>query len=559
MPVTVPIHAVTQQESRAPDRNELVRGALILTVVLLIVYWPALSGGVLWDDPAHMTKPELRSLQGLLRIWLEPGATQQYYPLTHSWFWLQNLFFGQSTVAHHVVNVLLHTAVAILAWRLLRRLRVPGAYAVAMIWALHPLQVESVAWITEQKNTLSAVFYFAAFWCYLDFDQSRSRRSYVAAFGLLVLGLCSKTVVAALPGAILVVLWWQRGRLEWRRDFLPTLPMFAIGLLAARVTSHMEFAGVNHLAGPDFELSIWQRLVQSGRAAWFYLDKLVWPSDLMFFYPRWTLDASSPTQWIPFGAGMALLALAWVLRGQTRGLLAVALLYVGTLLPALGFVDVYPFKFSYVADHFQYLAGLAPIAFLVGLVVTILRRQSRVTTRVEYVVIVSVAVALALLSWRHSRMFGEDDIALYRETLRRNPAAWIAQQNWGLALQAKGDSVEALEHYLEALRIRPDLADVRFEVAGLYYVWGRKSESVIEFAKAVNLQPWHGKGRFNYAAALAATGDRARAIAHFDTAAAIESDSVTMQQRVAQAYFSLGDTTRAMKALNRAVGLGWRP
>lgn len=534
--------------------------ATILVVVLLAVYWPALGGGVLWDDPAHMTKPEFRSLTGLFRIWFEPGATQQYYPLTYTLFWFQNLLFGQSTLAHHLVNLLLHGSAAMLLWLLLRDLRVPAAFGIALLWALHPVQVESVAWISEQKNTLSAVFYLAAFRCYLRFDRSRDRKPYLWAMGLFVAALASKTAVATLPGALLVVLWWQRGRLEWRRDLLPTLPFFLVGLVASRITSYIEWAVVGGAPGAEFDLSFAQRLIQAGRAAWFYAGKLAWPDNLMFIYPRWTLDAADPKQWLPLILGVAVLAGCWLVRRWSRAPLAAALLFIGTLLPALGFVNVYPFRFSYVADHFQYLAGVALVALVIGGGSSWLaRRTLRGRPLAPHPAVIGLAVVLGVLSWRQSHLYGGDDIALYRETLERNPDAWIFEQNWGEALQLKGDREGALAHYLAALEIRPDLADVQFGAGQMFYELRRPREAVEAFAEGVRLWPWYAKGRFNYAAALAGSGERARAIAQFDTAAAIEADSVGMQHRVAEAYLSLGDTARAMAALNRAVRLGWRP
>lgn len=541
------------------DQSDLLRGAGLIVLTLLAAYWPAVGGGVLWDDPAHMTQPGMASFAGLARIWFDPGATQQYYPLLHSFFWLQHLLFGASTVAHHLVGVLLHGGVTLLAWVVLNRLRVPGAFLIAMVFAVHPLQVESVAWISEQKNTLSAVFYLSALLAYLRFDETRNRRHYVLASGLFLLGLASKTIVATLPAALLVIFWWQRGRLEFRRDVRPLLPFFVMALGAAAVTSHMEFALVGGVAGPDFDLSVGQRLIQSGRAAWFYAAKLFWPDNLMFFYPRWKLDTTALSQWVPFGAALAVLAGCWAVRHRTRAPLAGVLFFGGTLFPALGFVNVYPFRFSYVADHFQYLAGLGLIALVMGSAVTFWRQRSGSLQRLGVALATILVVTLAGVSWRESHLYGTDNIAFYRALIEQNPEAWIAEQNLGMALQAQGDSVGALPHYLRALDLRSDLADVRFEVAGLYYVWGRKADAVQEFDRAVRQRPWYGKGRFNYGAALAGIGDRRKAIAQFDTAAAIERDSVDMQRRVAEAYLSLADTARAMAAVQRAYQLGMKP
>lgn len=554
---TGPAQAIAEVDS--VDRTTLLTRFAFVVGLLLLVYLPALGGGVLWDDPAHMTQPPMASLSGLAKIWFDPAATQQYYPLLHSFFWLQHQAFGASTTAHHIVNLLLHAGATILAWLVLRQLRIPGAFLVALIFSVHPLQVESVAWISEQKNTLSAIFYLSALLTYLRFDRSRSRRDYGVAIGLFVLGLASKTIVATLPAAILVIFWWRRGRLDFRRDVPPLLPFFVLSIGAAMVTSHMEFALVGGVAGPDFDLSIGQRLIQSGKAVWFYAGKLFWPTELMFFYPRWTFDATDLRQWLPFATAIMVVVGCWALRHRTRAPLAAVLLFGGTLFPALGFVNVYPFRFSYVADHFQYLAGLSLIALAIGSVVTFWRRWHSAPRRLGNALAIGLVLILAGLSWRESHRYGTDDIAFYRSIIEENPKAWIAEQNLAMSLQAKGDSVGALPHYLRALAIHPDLADVRFEVAGLYYVWGRKADAVEEFDKAVRLRPWYGKGRFNYGAALVGVGARERAIAQFDTAASIERDSVDMQRRVAEVYLSLADTARAMAAVQRAFALGMKP
>ena len=214
--------------------------AIALLAAVLLAYGPALHGGLLWDDDAHVTRPELRSWHGLWRIWFELGATQQYYPLLHTAFWIQWQLWGEATLGYHVVNVVLHVAAALLFAAMLRRLAVPGAWLAAAFFALHPVHVESVAWITELKNTLSAVFYLAAALVYLRFDRDRHWRWYAAALLLFCLGLLSKTVTATLPAAMLVVFWWQRGRLSWRRDVLPLVPYFILGALAGVFTAAVE-------------------------------------------------------------------------------------------------------------------------------------------------------------------------------------------------------------------------------------------------------------------------------------------------------------------------------
>ncbi len=293
------------------------------------------------------------------------GATQQYYPLLHSAFWLEHFMWGEAVVGYHLTNIVLHALSACLVVMVMRRLSLPGAWLAGLVFALHPVNVESVAWISEQKNTLSGVFCLASLLIYLHFDEDRQKSKYLLATGLFVLALLSKTVTATLPAVLLVIFWWRRGRLEWKRDVLPLLPWFALGICAGLFTSRVErtFGGAS---GTDFLLTPAQRLLIAGRAICFYAGKLFWPANLTFFYPQWKIDAAVWWQWL-FPAGVLALGLGLVLASRRyRGPLAGFLIFAGTLFPVLGFLNVYPFRYSYVADHFQYLACLGIIVPLIS-------------------------------------------------------------------------------------------------------------------------------------------------------------------------------------------------
>ena len=211
--------------------------ALALAAAVFITYQPCWHGGFIWDDESHVTRAELQSWHGLLRIWTDVAATTQYYPLLHSVFWLEHAAWGRAEIGYHLANLALHACVVVLVLAVLRRLNVPGAWLAAAIFALHPVQVESVAWITEQKNTLSAVFYLAAALCYLRFDRTRGRAWYAGAAALFIAALLSKTITGTLPGALLVIFWWQRGRLSWKKDVLPLAPFFLAGIRSPRLTA----------------------------------------------------------------------------------------------------------------------------------------------------------------------------------------------------------------------------------------------------------------------------------------------------------------------------------
>jgi hypothetical protein len=341
--------------------------SLVLILLATVVsYWPALNGGFVWDDDAYVPKPAMQSIDGLRRIWLEPGATLQYYPLLYSSFWIQHRVWGDATTGYHAVSLILHLAAVILVFLILRALEIPGALLAAGIFAVHPVHVESVAWISEQKNTMSGALYLAAVLAYLRVDASRVEagkpspwRPYLLSLAFFVLSLLTKTVTATLPTALLVVFWWKRGTLN-RRDVLPLVPFFVAGISAGLFSAYAERFLVG-ATGADYELSVVQRCLLAGRVIWFYLYKLIWPVNLSFSYRKWEIDPANWSDWLYLTGVVAVALVLWKARHRSRAPLAGFLFFVGTLFPVLGFLNVYPFVYSYVADHFQYLASLGVI------------------------------------------------------------------------------------------------------------------------------------------------------------------------------------------------------
>ena len=534
-------------------RNRIL-AAVGLGIALLLAYWPALNGGMLWDDDAHVTKPELRSVEGLIRIWTEPGATQQFYPLLHSAFWLEHRLWGDAVLGYHLVNLLQHAFAAGLVLLLVRRLGLPGAGLAAGIWALHPVAVESVAWISEQKNTLSAVLYFGAALCYLNFDAARRRGPYFAALGLFILALLTKTVTATLPAALLVVFWWQRGRLDFRRDVVPLLPWFVLGAGSGLFTAWMEqsFIGAQ---GTDFALDPIERVLLAGRAVCFYFGKLVWPVDLVFIYPRWTIDATAAWQYgFPLLVAIVGGVLLWHSRRQ-RGPLAAFLLYGGTLFPALGFLNVYPVLFSFVADHFQYLASLAVIVPVAGLL-TRLAAPLPVMARVALAGV--LLLTLGGLARIQARQYTDAE-TLYRTILRANPDCWLAHNNLGnLASRRPDGAAEAAALYAEVVRLRPGLADAHYNLANaLARLPNRASEAEVHYEHALRLQPDLVEARNHFGNLLARDPARTEAaIAQFRAALRLQPDFAEVHNNLGNLLTRLpGRRTEAIAHYETAVRL----
>ena len=504
----------------------------------LAAYFPALRGGLLWDDSSHLTKPGLQSFRGLSRIWFELGATQQYYPLLHSAFWLEHRMWGDAVAGYHLTNVALHALSACLAVAIMKRLSLPGAWLAGFVFALHPVNVESVAWISEQKSTLSGVFYLAALLAYLHFylqpDQNRRKSKYLLATGLFVLALLSKTVTATLPAVLLVIFWWRRGRLEWKRDVLPLLPWFAFGISAGLFTSWVERTLIG-ARGADFLLTPVQRVLIAGRAICFYAGKLLWPTNLTFFYPHWKIDPAVWWQWLfPAGVLAVVIGLVFVAR-RYRGPLAGFLIFCGTLFPVLGFLNIYPFRYSYVADHFQYLASLGIIVPVASALVRAIERIS--SRRAVTIACCSMLIlVLGVLTWRQCRMY-RDIETLYRESLARNPGSWLAHYNLGvLFAEMPGRLPDAIAEYQAALRIKPDYAEAHNDLGiALSFTPGRLPDAVAEYQAALQIDPNYAEAHLNLGNILSQTpGRQSEAIAEYQAALRINPND-------AEAHFNLGN------------------
>jgi protein O-mannosyl-transferase len=537
-------------------------GAL-LVFATLVAYLPSLSGEFIWNDSDYVTAPALRSLHGFARIWTVLGATQQYYPLLHSAFWVQHRLFGDNPLGYHVVTLLLHAASAVLFALVLRRLldscaagtrSYPGAeWLAAMLFALHPAHVESVAWITEQKNTLSLVFYLGAALAYLKFDAMRKPAPYGWALALFVLSLLTKTVTATLPAALLVVFWWRRGRLSWRREVLPLLPWFAIGACAGLFSSWVEKTYVG-AQGSEFNLPLLGRALVAGRAIWFYTATLAWPFNLNFIYPRWTVDAATGWQWL-FPIGVAVVAAAlWAIRGRSRGPLAAYLFFVGSLFPALGIVDLYGARYSWVWDHWQYLPDLGPLALGGVLMVAAWQAVPAGLGWLGRWLTAALALVLGGLTWSHCVMF-HDNQTLYLTTIERNPGSWMAHNNLGLAWsKLPGRLDDAVAQYQEALRLKPDIAETHTNLgSALAQMPGRLDDAVAQFQEALRLDSKYPDAHFYLANALVQTGRIPEAIQNYEEALRADPNLAEASNNLGMILCRIGRTDEGMARIEAAI------
>ncbi len=560
-----------------PAPSPWFAGPLLIAFVI-VAYLPAFNAGFIWDDDHYVTQnPVLRTPDGLQRIWFNIGATPQYYPLVHTSFWIEYRLYRLNPLGYHAVNILLHAANAIVLWQLLRRLQLRGAWLAAALFALHPVCVESVAWITERKNVLSGFFYLTAALVYARWMQHRgdlnscveptlrpsqgTNRSagpvhYFFALGLFVCALLSKTVTASLPAAILLIAWWKTGRLT-RRQVIPTLPMFALAVAAAALTSWMERSEVG-AEGSDWNFSIADRFLIAGRACWFYLGKLLWPHPLVFIYPRWTIDDKQIWQYaFPIAAITLLIALFLLRRRIGRGPLTAALYFGGTIFPALGFFNVYPMRFSFVADHFQYLAAIGPLTLCAAVLPRIFARpqaNDRVNVRTLSLVVIALLATLGTLTFRQTRIYGDVE-TLWRHTLAHNPDCWMAHGNLAKTLAERGDFTAALDHARRVLDARPDLPSSHTNYGDILSLARRPAEAIPLYERALKINPRLLKAHFGLADALMAVNRPTDAVPHYQAVLKAQPDFPTCLRRLGSAFEAVGRFPEALATYSRALEL----
>jgi protein O-mannosyl-transferase len=525
--------------------------ALLLVIVTMLAYLPAWSGTPIWDDDAHLTKPELRALEGLAKIWTHPGATQQYYPLVHTLFWVEHRLWGDWPTGYHLLNILLHCTSALLLLRILRQLEIPGAWLAAGIFALHPIQVESVAWISELKNLLSGVFYFGSLSAYLKFDRSRNPSFYAAALAIFALGLMSKTVIATLPAVILVIFWWKRGRLSLKDDLLPLVPFFLLGTAAGLFTAWAE-RNIVGAEGSAFHFSFTERILIAGRAIWFYLSKFFWPLDLIFVYPRWQISQIVWWQYLFPAAVLVLLAILVSLSRRWRAPLAGFLFFIGTLFPVLGFLNVYPFRYSLVADHFQYLACLGIIALVASGIVLQLKQRQLWRHPIGYGLCGALLASLTALTWHQSTMYTDIE-TLWRTTIERNPTAWMAHDNLGALLFREGRVREAIVHFQKAVEIDAEQPEPQANLGNALLQNGDVEKAIAQYYNALRIKPNYAEVHYNLGNALLHNGRADEAIDHYEKAIALKPDYADAHNNLGIVLFQKGEVDQAIAHYQRAL------
>jgi tetratricopeptide (TPR) repeat protein len=530
---------------------------LLLLAATLASYLPCLNGDFIWDDGAWTTKSEyyLRDLRGLWEIWTNPTAMQQYFPVTATSFWLDWHFWREWTLPYHLENVLLHVTAAILFWRLLSRLAVPGAVLAAFIFALHPAMVESVAWITERKNVLSLVFMLLSMLSYPYLvsssteqqEQRGHRLRYTLSLLLFTAALLAKITAFVLPPIFLLIAWWNNNRLRWKKDVLPALPFFAIAFALGLLVHWLEKHHVG-ADGTDFSMSLAQRTVLAGRIFWFYPLQLLWPADMRLFYPKWHIDTTAPTAWLFTAAAFFTLFLLWKARHYPaiRAMFVAVLVYLIGISPVLGFLNVYGMFISDVADRWVHVPALGLIALAAAGLTRWLSRR--------WLTWLALPV-LAALTWRHAGHYATEE-GFWRAAIVHNPEAWIAHNNLGTILARKRCHDEATTHLQRAIELRPGYAEAWCNQANLLRETGRIDEALTSYHQALRLRPDdYPDAHNNLGLTLLLNGRPTDASFHFSKAIEIQPQHVLAHNNLGNYFLQSGRPTDAIASYQHALDI----
>src|SRR5205809_1365381 len=573
--------------------------AFLLIALVFISYARVFNADFIWDDESHLTRnPCIVGPLGLKEVWTSTRAV--YYPLVLTTFWVVHKFVGLSPWPYHLLNVLLHAGSAVLLWQVLRQLNVRGAWLGAALWALHPVMVQSVAWVTELKNTQSGFFYLLSIFCFLNWEEKlrMTRISRIKGaeevlvkyprnprylwFGLSLLfflpAILSKPSVVMLPVVLGLCVWWRKGGV-YRRDIAALGPFLLISALASAWTilEQKFHAGA---IGAEWAQTWPERLIIAGRAIWFYLVKLAWPYPLIFIYPRWKINSSQLIAYLPLVAAIAGLLALWLIRAKwSRAVFFALAYYVVSLFPVLGFFSVYFFRYSFVSDHFQYLASMGPLALAGAGIATACSRlaasgrlsalpstsqhpppqdsgvaNSAVVTMPLSGICWILLLSLAFLTWRQTAFY-LNLVTLYTATLTRNPGCWMAHYNLGIALNDQGDADGAIAHYRQAVELRPSYAEAHFNLGRLLVQKDRIDEAIVHYEKALEINPADAETHNNLGATLFANGRVDDAMAHYRQALAIRPDYADASCNLASALLSNCDLDGAIAHYSACLAL----
>ncbi len=537
---------------------------LALAFLAVVSYYPAMVGGFVWDDLVILVQSApIQELSGLVQIWFAPGSILSeghYWPLLYTTFWLEHRLWGLDPTGYHIVNVLLHSGNVFLVWRLLLRLNVPGAWVAAAIFAVHPVHVEAVAWVIARKDLLSALFYLSATLTWLRFMDQPRLWAYCLMLLLFIAGLLCKSMGITLPVALLILCWWKQGRVGLR-DLRLLVPLFAVGL-GIGLADLWYYYSQSPIAVAH---SMLERLLIAAHSLWFYAGKLVWPSNLAVIYPRWEVSAGELLDWLPLVAVVLLVALLWFWRWRIgRGPLAGVLFFAVALSPVLGFIPFRFMEFAWVADRYQYLAGLGLLAALIGGAVRLSAMVRAARWIPEGIVlwggracILLGLTALGTLTWRQGWVY-QDDITFFRHVIALNPDAHLAYGNLATGLIHQDRAEEALAIYRELLQRAPDSPDAHAGLGHAFMQLDRDAEAEHHLLRALDIAPGNRNALQNLAELRRTQRRYEEALQWYNAVIETAADYALAHAGKGVTLYYLRRFDEAIKALQRAAALQLR-
>src|SRR6266404_3324250 len=541
--------------SVARRRVQISLLALFLGLATVMTYRLVWHGGFIWDDDRYVTHNHLLTApDGLRRIWFSLDAPSQYFPLAYTVLRIERFLWDLQPAGYHWVNIFLHLGNALLVWRILLRLKVPGAWLAAGIFAVHPVQVESVAWISELKNVLMAFFFLLTLLTWIEYvDETRERRPffYAAALVFYLLALSAKSTACTLPAALLLILWLKEKPIG-QRALLEIIPfvLLALGIGLVAVWWEKYHQGTRVLVS----LAPLDRLLIASHALWFYLSKIFWPSDLTFIYPQWQIDARNPIGYLWLIAAVAFAVMIYFgRRFFGRSVEVAALFFVTTLGPLLGFLMLYTFRYTFVADHYQYLACIGPIALASAGLVT-LSRSSKTLRWPVVAGCFAILGFLSVLTWRQSATY-HDLETLWRTTIAKNPGCWMAYNNLGVIQFENGNVEDAIGKYQQSLGLHPDYPEAHYNLGSALLQKGYADEAIRHCEEALKIQPNEPDAHIVLGNAFMAKQEVDRAIDHYEQALQVRPDDSNAHYNLGTALKQKGDAERAAQEYEKALAL----
>ena len=500
--------------------------ALILILSVISTYTQVWKAGFVLDDEIILTaNPCIIGPLGLKEIWTTPAA--DICPLTLTAFWVEHALWGLNPLPYHLVNVLLHGACAILLWRLLRSLRVQGAWLGAALWALHPIAVESVAWITEMKNTESGVFFLLSILFFVRWIRTKDLGgrtgggwSYALSLFFAALAMAAKSSTVILPVVLCLCAWWIEGRWHWR-NVARTVPIFLTAIAAGALSIWTQGLQLATVTDPQLVRTWPERLGAAGNAAWFYLGKLLWPHPLVAIYPPSQIFAGQWVSYLTLPTMIVFLSLFWLNRRSggagSRACFFAFAYFLVALLPVLGIFPTPILRLSLVFDHLQYLASIGPLA-LVGAGLVLL--SNSIVPKKQWVqasLCASLLFTLGMVSRQRTLVY-ESNERFWTDAVAKNLDCWTGYNNLGRALLEKGQVHEALKQLQVALEINPRNVEARNNLGNAFLRRGQLDEAIAQYRKALEINPSYPEVHYNFANALVRKGEFDEAVVQFQKA-----------------------------------------